>query len=433
MPTPRVRGGSPAEIAALAAAWGARLEGVRWFGGKGAGAVVTALDPLPILTPPGAWPAVGSEVATLAYPDGHLEHYHLLVAWYPKPRPDALGSAELAGARVWAVDATADATAVRAFVVASQADGCPGMTWQHPLADAADLDVRVWGGEQSNTTLVVGPDALFKLFRRIEPGPNLDTEVLVALAGASAPRVLGRFQGAWPPDSATDLGVVMERVPGARDGWEIATAACASEVDFAAEARALGEALHAVHARLADAFPTGVQSGDALADAMAGRLATAVADAAALAPFADALRAAPEALRGRDLAVQRVHGDFHLGQTLRNSSGWTIIDFEGEPAKTAAERRAPDSVWRDVAGMLRSFDYARSAHADPASDAATAWADACRGAFLAGYTGGAEPDAGVLAAYETDKAVYEVLYELRNRPAWVDIPLRALREVGRPA
>jgi maltokinase len=131
------------------------------------------------------------------------------------------------------------------------------------------------------------------------------------------------------------------------------------------------------------------------------------------------------ALAGRELDVQRVHGDFHLGQTLHTPTGWKIIDFEGEPAKTLAERAVPDSVWRDIAGMLRSFGYAA---ASVPGEGSAAWAQACREAFLTGYAGGplAPDDADVLRAYEADKAVYEVVYEVRNRPEWVDIPLGAL-------
>ena len=131
------------------------------------------------------------------------------------------------------------------------------------------------------------------------------------------------------------------------------------------------------------------------------------------------------ALGAADLDVQRVHGDFHLGQTLRTPGGWKIIDFEGEPAKTLSERLAPDSVWRDIAGMLRSFDYAGASV--PGPDAAR-WVADCRTAFLDAYAGGKlhRGDAAVLRAYEVDKAVYEVVYEVRNRPDWVDIPLGAV-------
>lgn len=407
----------------LCAAWTSHLETVRWFGGKGAGAVVTELDALPAYTPDGSWPVVRSEVAHLAYPDGHEEFYHLLVAWYPQSRPDALGAARVAGTTAWAVDATTDPHAVATFVAALQDVPGAAMRWLEPLPSGAP--VTVWQGEQSNTTLVVGDSALFKLFRRIEPGPNLDTEVLLALGGASAPRVYGRLTGAWPEGTITDLGVVMERVPRARDGWEIATESCAAGEAFDDDARALGAALRAVHARLAGAFGTQERAGDDLADVMCARLDAAVAQAPELAPHAAGIAASFDALRGKTLPVQRVHGDFHLGQTLRNDEGWTIIDFEGEPAKTAAERRAPDSVWRDVAGMLRSFDYARSAHPEPSSPQAVAWADACAEAFLAGYSD-ERPPAGDLRAYTLDKAIYEVVYELRNRPDWVAIPLRAI-------
>jgi maltokinase len=126
-----------------------------------------------------------------------------------------------------------------------------------------------------------------------------------------------------------------------------------------------------------------------------------------------------------------VHGDFHLGQTLHTPDGWKIIDFEGEPAKTMAERVAPDSGWRDVAGMLRSFDYAAASVPGPDS---AAWARECRRAFLDGYAGGdLDPQqAAAVRAYEADKAVYEVIYEVRNRPDWVSIPLGAVATLARP-
>ncbi len=181
--------------------------------------------------------------------------------------------------------------------------------------------------------------------------------------------------------------MVIERVPDATDGWELATAACvASGEDFTERARALGAALrrrprparrglrHPAPSR-ATSWPTPWAPG----------WTPPWRPPASSAPYADALRGAFDALRGRELAVQRVHGDFHLGQTLRNAEGWTIIDFEGEPAKTAAERRAFDSPWRDVAGMVRSFDYARSAHPDPDSDAGDQLGGCVPGAFLTGY------------------------------------------------
>ncbi|CAN5242162.1 hypothetical protein BH24ACT12_BH24ACT12_17580 [soil metagenome] len=139
-----------------------------------------------------------------------------------------------------------------------------------------------------------------------------------------------------------------------------------------------------------------------------------------------------------------MHGDLHLGQTLRSVTGWVVLDFEGEPAKPLAERTTLDSPWRDVAGMLRSFDYAASSVVTPQlaeqaqARGMTAWASRNREAFLHGYgvsTGqtdgdGADSRATLLTAYELDKAVYEVVYETRNRPGWVDIPLAAVRRLG---
>lgn len=158
---------------------------------------------------------------------------------------------------------------------------------------------------------------------------------------------------------------------------------------------------------------------------MMDRLHAAAEIAPALAPHIPGLLRCFDHLGTETLDTQRVHGDFHLGQALHTHHGWKIIDFEGEPAKTMAERRAPDAVWRDIAGMLRSFDYA--AASVPGSRSAT-WAAECRTAFLRGYTGGqlSAAETSLLRAYEADKAIYEVVYETRNRPDWVGIPLRAV-------
>jgi maltokinase len=162
---------------------------------------------------------------------------------------------------------------------------------------------------------------------------------------------------------------------------------------------------------------------------MKDRLAVAAGIAPALEPHRAGLSRCFDALAAAELSTQRVHGDFHLGQTLHTPTGWKIIDFEGEPVKSLAERAEPDSVWRDIAGMLRSFDYA--AASVPGPDA-QAWADACRAAFLDGYAGGglSGADEALLRAYVADKAVYEVVYEVRNRPDWVNIPLAAVATIA---
>ncbi|MDQ1630800.1 MAG: maltokinase, partial [Frankiaceae bacterium] len=256
------------------------------------------------------------------------------------------------------------------------------------------------------------------------------------------------------------LGILQQFLRTASDGWDLALASLrdlfADQVedpaqgggDFASEAHRLGVAVADMHVSLASAFPTETWNREelgALADAMSARLEAALAVVPAIAPYAGGLHGLFDAVRhlSRPVTVQRVHGDLHLGQTLRTVKNWKIIDFEGEPAKPLAERRRPDSPWRDVAGMLRSFDYAaeqsRIDHADATGDVdehdevlARQWAARNVRAFLAGYreTEGADIDEALVTAYAADKAVYEAVYEARNRPAWLPIPLGALARLS---
>jgi maltokinase len=218
--------------------------------------------------------------------------------------------------------------------------------------------------------------------------------------------------------------------------------------DFAGEASRLGVALAETHRTLAEHFPVEDRPASAvaeLAEAMRRRLDEALPVVPELERYAADLRRAYDALAGiGGVRVQRIHGDLHLGQTLRTVKGWKIVDFEGEPAKPLSERVLPDSPWRDVAGMLRSFDYAprvvertwsgdvEDGGEDQRAYRAAEWADRNRSAFLDAYAGRAltDDEHTLLAAYVADKAVYEAVYETRNRPTWVAIPLEALARIG---
>ncbi|MEU5088076.1 maltokinase [Streptomyces sp. NPDC021356] len=308
-----------------------------------------------------------------------------------------------------------------------------------------DLVPRVVTAEQSNSSVVYGDTFILKLLRRVLPGVNPDLELPLALAREGCPRVPAPT--AWMTAEAGDaseepyvLAVLQPFVQGACDGWELALRELAKGEDFTTEARALGRATAEVHTALARALPTvslahlQVQT---LVDGMNERLQAAAQAVPALRPYAPGLHSAFAALadlaaEGHTWTAQRIHGDLHLGQCLRSPSGqWSLIDFEGEPAKPLAERRMAQPVVRDVAGMLRSFDYAaHSAGGTPA----TQWAAACRAAYCTGYAeaGGRDPrtDPVLLRAYETDKAVYEVLYEARHRPDWLPVPLSAVRRLA---
>jgi maltokinase len=246
-------------------------------------------------------------------------------------------------------------------------------------------------------------------------------------------------------------------VPNASDGWLLATASVrdlyaegdlhADEVggDFAADSERLGAATASVHTDLAAVLPT--EPADpawfaTLAEQMTDRLEAAIEIVPQLAEHADGLRAiyAAAAKSNEPVVRQRVHGDLHLGQVLRTATGWILLDFEGEPARPLASRRELDSPLRDVAGMLRSFDYAaRHLLVEQPDDSQRAyraqeWAVRNRTAFCSGYSAAQriDPCAGsaLLRAFEADKAVYECVYEARNRPHWLMIPLNSLSRLS---
>jgi len=332
----------------------------------------------------------------------------------------------------------------------------------------------------SNTSVVFGEAAILKLLRRPFAGHHPDLEVPSALARNGSKLVaapLGWIEmppsGQPAPAQASDAAPVVLAIlsvffPRSSDGWSLATASLRSAhqhgagrhgvgrhgpiPDFSAEARLLGEATARLHTELAGAFGTSALSGFALTDlidAMATELTQATGVVPQLREHEAAIRACYAALAepGTEVAVQRIHGDYHLAQVLSTDGGWIVLDFEGEPSVPLARRRAFAPALRDVAGMLRSFDYAARhealRHPDDKrlAEVASAWVSRCQDAFCSGYAQimGSDPRTGgqlgsrspLLRALILSKAVYEAVYEARHRPDWLPIPLAAIAEASR--
>ncbi|MDX6720447.1 MAG: hypothetical protein QOJ63_2701 [Solirubrobacteraceae bacterium] len=312
--------------------------------------------------------------------------------------------------------------------------------------------MRQMGAEQSNTSVVFGEEHVLKVFRRVEPGVNPELEMLRFLSLREFPNIAaltGWYEYAGELMHAT-LGVLQEYVGEARDGWQLALD---DPRGLLARVPELGAATGEMHSVLASdtedpAFVAEVPSSEALS------LLTATIDEQIervfidLPPGAPAL--APIAGRGEEVRDRlqsmshvgvggrliRHHGDFHLGQTLLSDARWIMLDFEGEPARSLLERRRKRSPLRDVAGMLRSFAYAASAsqllRGVPAPEG---WEEQARTGFLDAYLDAVDPallPAGrpatekLLAIFELEKAVYELRYELNNRPDWVAIPVAGI-------
>ena len=392
------------------------------------------------------------------------------------------GNGTASGGKV-AYDALHDADLTKPLLAGIAANAEIGSLRMQAMPEASfttGLDSLVIGAEQSNTSLVFGEESILKVFRRLSPGPNPDLEVTTALTRFGSTRVaepLGwmetRLEGVttslailsrylrlategWTlaATSVRDLYATVgdraqgdqdpvDRGPGDRGTGPVRVLAADAGGDFAGEARRLGTATAEVHADLAAAFGTDQLSASAvseLTEQMFRKLDLAVAAVPELAKHVDMITDAYSELAKLPgpFPVQRVHGDYHLGQVLRTETGWVVLDFEGEPATPLAQRRARSSPLRDVAGMLRSFDYAARhqliGHPEQAAltGAARDWVRRNAGAFCAGYAegGGLDPAANhvLLRALQLDKAVYEVLYEARHRPSWLPIPLDSMAE-----
>jgi maltose alpha-D-glucosyltransferase / alpha-amylase len=317
-------------------------------------------------------------------------------------------------------------------------------------------------GEQSNTSIRFGQELILKLFRRLQFGPNPEVEVGRFLTDHTdfrdAPPVAGSASYRDPRGQEAALALLQLFEPNRGDAWSTTldrlqvVLAGGDIAESAAATARLGQTTAELHLALA----TGTQdfSAELVSDADVREWRDAVQAEVRLAAGALAQQGIHVDTgglvdRANGLAAlagagkTRHHGDYHLGQVLEREDGsFVILDFEGEPAKPLALRREKRSPLRDVAGMLRSFDYARNAalRGGDASEpqrvgAASVWHTTVREAFLGTYLETVNARApwllpadvhAPLGALELEKAAYEVLYELNNRPDWLAIPLAAL-------
>ena len=423
----------------------------RWYGAKSRSvAHAQVLDSVELRA---ADPELGIALVEMRYDTGAHDIYQLL---HGEQEIDALG----------------DPAAARELVHAMRAgltlQGSEGTVEFRPIEGFAGLgrellDARPVGAEQSNTSVVFDDEVILKVFRRLEPGINPDLEMLRFLTEhgfANIPPLGGWYAYSGGPLGAT-LGILQQFVANGKDGWELALDEIGSAPEaFLERVRRLGQVTGEMHTVLGSdandpAFAPETPSVEALG------LLTATVDEEIEKVFLtlpdDDEHLEPIAGRGEEVREQlrllthagaagkiiRTHGDYHLGQTLWADSGleadWVILDFEGEPMRSLAERRRKRSPLRDVAGMLRSFAYAASAaellRGTPAPDG---WEEQAREQFLDGYLASVDPSLlpsgqvaieRLLAVFELEKAVYELRYELDNRPEWVRIPVAGIQRL----
>jgi maltokinase len=435
----------------------------RWFGAKSrelVGATVLDVATLREIDPP-----LYLVLAELRYPEGTHDLYQLLLG--PEAEiHDALSDDSPAREVLHMIRSGVKISGEQGTVEFHAVPGFAGLGRELTVARRIE-------SEQSNTSVVFDDELILKIFRRLEAGLNPELELLRFLSEREFPFVPslgGWYAYVGRPLEAT-LGILQTFAPGAIDGWELALRELERAPDeFLARLRRLGEVTGAMHTALGSepsdpAFFPEEPSAESLA------LLTATIDDEIEAVFAELPQdeaLAPIAGKGEDVRERlrmltqlgsmgkliRHHGDYHLGQVLwapaevpgpapaalpvahPAAADWLVIDFEGEPARPLAERRRKRSPLRDVAGMLRSFAYAASAAPILRGVEVPAdWEQRAREGFLAGYMETVEhtllppSDEAItrlLAIFELEKAVYELRYELDNRPDWVSIPVAGI-------
>jgi maltokinase len=433
----------------------------RWFGSKSREvAHFRLLETIPLTEQP-----MGIAVLEVEFLPGTHELYQLPIG--ARPEGEWTDSVICTNEGMAIYDAMTDPELVRTLVrlIADNADveTAAGVAEFRSLGGVDEVGaVRPMGAEQSNSSVVLDERLVLKAYRRLGAGPNPELEILRFLTERDFPHIaaLRGWYGHTGRLIDATLGIVQEFLAGATDGWDLALADLGEDpTRFVARARALGEVTGRLHTVLGSenadpAFAPEETSAEALGlltatvDEEIEQVFLDLPDDAQLDPIRGRGQEVREKLRhltqvGSAGRVIRHHGDYHLGQVMHTADGdWVVLDFEGEPARSLVERRRKRSPLRDVAGMLRSFAYAGVAsellHGVPAP---AGWEREVREAYLDGYL--AETDASLLppgraaverllSVFELEKAVYELRYELDNRPDWVKIPVTGIVRLLEP-
>jgi maltokinase len=437
------------------------IVGQRWFGSKAREVShIGVSECIPLRE---EVPQLALALVEARFGEGTHETYQVPLGL--RPAEEGWSERVIGEAEGWTIyDALADPATgrellhrMRAGGVETVEEGTLRFRWAEsaPADLGGTVDVRPVGVEQSNSSIVFGEALILKAFRRVEPGVNPELELLRFLTERGFPNIAAlagwyEFEGRFI--DAT-LGILQEFLAGAHDGWELALEEVGTDPEgLLGRLRTLGQVTGELHTALGSDstnpdFAPDEPSQEALSlltadvDEQIERIFLDLPESDAVAPIAGRGQDVREKLQalsyiGAGGRVIRTHGDYHLGQTMLSDRGWVILDFEGEPARPLPERRRKRSPLRDVAGMLRSFSYvtagARLLRGVTAPDG---WEARARDAFLEGYFDRADPSLlppgqaptrQLLAVFELEKAVYELRYELNNRPDWVGIPVAGI-------
>lgn len=430
------------------------IEQQRWFGGKGRGIVALSLVDRVILSLSRSVMLALIEVRDSA---GSTDKYQMILSIIePGDDFNFLNEITRIDGQV-VLDGTSDPVLAE-LIRASGSEGTTiaGDTGEIRLRSIRQIqhlsgNVQLLGGEQSNTSLSLDQHLLLKIYRRLEPGTNPELELLLFLTEHSFTNIpaLAGWYSYFGPNLRASLGIAQRFIPNGTDGWTLGLNELHTSPDtFIARMSRLGDVVGRMHCVLASehddpAFAPEVPSDEASA-IIGARLEERVQELSSLIPDGRSaeLLTLTHSLTQHPIPGQliRLHGDLHLGQVLWTGDDWLVIDFEGEPARSLAERRQKLHPLRDVAGMLRSFSYLAAASQIEKSQAPPdGWEQRASDEFLSAYRASVAP-AGLLPAdldvqerllclFGLEKMLYELDYEIHHRPDWVPVPLAGIERL----